>query len=123
MTSVESSNGDTATSTSAIDVALPEDVSVEGDTSVDALDPLAAMFEDSDTLSFEGEQYDISTLTDGDSKEDFGGVTPLGGGSSSDDSSSGDDTRSEEHTSELQSPMYLVCRLLLEKKKLLTVRK
>src|SRR5437762_8252449 len=26
--------------------------------------------------------------------------------------------RSEEHTSELQSPMYLVCRLLLEKKKL-----
>src|SRR5437762_6124287 len=28
-----------------------------------------------------------------------------------------DDTRSEEHTSELQSPMYLVCRLLLEKKK------
>src|SRR5437879_12792715 len=30
----------------------------------------------------------------------------------------GDDRlRSEEHTSELQSPMYLVCRLLLEKKK------
>src|SRR5437763_10022942 len=32
--------------------------------------------------------------------------------------------RSEEHTSELQSPMYLVCRLVLEKKKqavLLTV--
>src|SRR5437879_3198376 len=27
------------------------------------------------------------------------------------------DHRSEEHTSELQSPMYLVCRLLLEKKK------
>src|SRR5437764_6879195 len=27
------------------------------------------------------------------------------------------DDRSEEHTSELQSPMYLVCRLLLEKKK------
>src|SRR5437762_7899507 len=25
--------------------------------------------------------------------------------------------RSEEHTSELQSPMYIVCRLLLEKKK------
>src|SRR5437762_10150550 len=30
--------------------------------------------------------------------------------------SSDDGTRSEEHTSELQSPMYLVCRLLLEKK-------
>src|SRR5437762_11035814 len=29
-------------------------------------------------------------------------------------------SRSEEHTSELQSPMYLVCRLLLEKKKYLT---
>src|SRR5437763_14734359 len=28
-----------------------------------------------------------------------------------------DQRRSEEHTSELQSPMYLVCRLLLEKKK------
>src|SRR5437762_5608786 len=31
--------------------------------------------------------------------------------------SGGPPTRSEEHTSELQSPMYLVCRLLLEKKK------
>src|SRR5437762_4383589 len=28
----------------------------------------------------------------------------------------GSGLRSEEHTSELQSPMYLVCRLLLEKK-------
>src|SRR5437879_9483841 len=33
-----------------------------------------------------------------------GAVVPMGG------------ARSEEHTSELQSPMYLVCRLLLEKK-------
>ena len=30
----------------------------------------------------------------------------------------GETIRSEEHTSELQSPMYLVCRLLLEKKKI-----
>src|SRR5437764_9195658 len=30
--------------------------------------------------------------------------------------------RSEEHTSELQSPMYLVCRLLLEKKNTYTDR-
>src|SRR5258708_37887669 len=30
---------------------------------------------------------------------------------------SGDPIRSEEHTSELQSPDHLVCRLLLEKKK------
>src|SRR5690348_17364890 len=29
----------------------------------------------------------------------------------------GDHGRSEEHTSELQSPVHLVCRLLLEKKK------
>src|SRR4051794_41614151 len=29
-------------------------------------------------------------------------------------------TRSEEHTSELQSPVHLVCRLLLEKKNMLT---
>src|SRR5437763_13207529 len=29
--------------------------------------------------------------------------------------------RSEEHTSELQSPMYLVCRLLLEKKNNYTI--
>src|SRR3712207_7812123 len=32
----------------------------------------------------------------------------------------GDDVRSEEHTSELQSRQYLVCRLLLEKKKTTT---
>src|SRR3712207_8551001 len=30
------------------------------------------------------------------------------------------DVRSEEHTSELQSRQYLVCRLLLEKKKIIT---
>src|SRR3712207_7774722 len=34
--------------------------------------------------------------------------------------SAGQDGRSEEHTSELQSRQYLVCRLLLEKKKTLT---
>src|SRR5690348_18132034 len=31
-------------------------------------------------------------------------------------------TRSEEHTSELQSPVHLVCRLLLEKKKFFDLR-
>src|SRR3712207_8511428 len=34
-----------------------------------------------------------------------------------------DDLRSEEHTSELQSRQYLVCRLLLEKKKQHTFKK
>src|SRR5256885_10000723 len=33
------------------------------------------------------------------------------------------DRRSEEHTSELQSPCNLVCRLLLEKKKQLYIRR
>src|SRR2546429_4144395 len=32
------------------------------------------------------------------------------------------DRRSEEHTSELQSRLHLVCRLLLEKKKEITIR-
>src|SRR3712207_8241816 len=32
------------------------------------------------------------------------------------------DTRSEEHTSELQSRQYLVCRLLLEKKKIKPIK-
>src|SRR5690348_17383922 len=34
----------------------------------------------------------------------------------------GHEARSEEHTSELQSPVHLVCRLLLEKKKKQTSR-
>src|SRR5258708_18545234 len=33
-----------------------------------------------------------------------------------------DETRSEEHTSELQSPDHLVCRLLLEKKKNIVIK-
>src|SRR5437762_14251908 len=40
-------------------------------------------------------------------EQNSGGLDHRGGGQ----------VRSEEHTSELQSPMYLVCRLLLEKKK------
>src|SRR5205807_9898937 len=35
----------------------------------------------------------------------------------------GFDDRSEEHTSELQSPCNLVCRLLLEKKKIKNIQK
>src|SRR5437764_6641624 len=42
------------------------------------------------------------------------GGTPAGGAG---DRAADRAERSEEHTSELQSPMYLVCRLLLEKKK------
>src|SRR3712207_6863387 len=43
------------------------------------------------------------------------GVLGAAHGDAGDDA--GDDSRSEEHTSELQSRQYLVCRLLLEKKK------
>src|SRR5437763_7084736 len=48
-----------------------------------------------------------------------GGGAGAGGHDGRDSSARGDAPggRSEEHTSELQSPMYLVCRLLLEKKK------
>src|SRR2546429_6651176 len=35
---------------------------------------------------------------------------------------SGESMRSEEHTSELQSRLHLVCRLLLEKKKKITIK-
>src|SRR3712207_7347699 len=38
-----------------------------------------------------------------------------------DNGHSGAQSRSEEHTSELQSRQYLVCRLLLEKKKYKTI--
>src|SRR5258707_8445498 len=44
-------------------------------------------------------------------------AAPTGRPCSSRPSASGSCARSEEHTSELQSRQYLVCRLLLEKKK------
>src|SRR3712207_7157814 len=44
-------------------------------------------------------------------------VRPPTGGCAPSMSCSGSTSRSEEHTSELQSRQYLVCRLLLEKKK------
>src|SRR3712207_7855292 len=46
-----------------------------------------------------------------------GTVSPSVRGTSSRCGSAGRRHRSEEHTSELQSRQYLVCRLLLEKKK------
>src|SRR5438876_8419267 len=49
---------------------------------------------------------DLAVILEGDSED---GVVGAGAGAN--------DTRSEEHTSELQSPVHLVCRLLLEKKK------
>src|SRR5687767_15180785 len=43
-------------------------------------------------------------------------VRPASDGAAGSDGNLGDPHRSEEHTSELQSLAYLVCRLLLEKK-------
>src|SRR5437879_11942214 len=57
--------------------------------------------------SFSGAKYALIQSAGGKSQ----GASPQNGVSGA--SVSG---RSEEHTSELQSPMYLVCRLLLEKK-------
>src|SRR5437762_10285775 len=61
----------------------------------------------------------------GEESQVAGSGKGAGGGSGAKEISSGSHVqslrarrfRSEEHTSELQSPMYLVCRLLLEKKK------
>src|SRR3712207_8500407 len=47
----------------------------------------------------------------------FGEAVPLGAGGVKVIVLKGAAVRSEEHTSELQSRQYLVCRLLLEKKK------
>src|SRR5690348_17912505 len=47
------------------------------------------------------------------------GIGPKGGDSSAKIAQN----RSEEHTSELQSPVHLVCRLLLEKKKKIIKKK
>src|SRR5437764_5043043 len=51
------------------------------------------------------------------SENDLSRITPLAGGYVVFAVGELVALRSEEHTSELQSPMYLVCRLLLEKKK------
>src|SRR3712207_8880694 len=47
-------------------------------------------------------------------------LTPLAAELGIADVVTGTNARSEEHTSELQSRQYLVCRLLLEKKKIIT---
>src|SRR3712207_7334545 len=56
-------------------------------------------------------QVKANQLRNGRRDEDVGRERLLGGHGAV------EDQRSEEHTSELQSRQYLVCRLLLEKKK------
>src|SRR5437763_1724510 len=58
------------------------------------------------TLFRSDEGIDEAAMTRGKMLDDDSSEAGISGGFS----------RSEEHTSELQSPMYLVCRLLLEKK-------
>src|SRR2546425_7276273 len=55
-------------------------------------------------------------LAQGIGPQQLGGA-PCGGGDGVERRDPRGDERSEEHTSELQSLAYLVCRLLLEKKK------
>ena len=61
------------------------------------------IFEKDDVLKDDGKPYVVYTPYKNKWKEIFNSSIHV--------------LRSEEHTSELQSPMYLVCRLLLEKKK------
>src|SRR6202453_4165425 len=60
---------------------------------------------------------EIYTLSLHDALPIFGEVGLCGGKSLAKAIDLGAAARSEEHTSELQSPIHLVCRLLLEKKK------
>src|SRR3712207_6971053 len=75
--------------------------------------PYTTLFRSSRSTSISSEPARASATTSCSS----GRVPQLGRRS---DHSSG--SRSEEHTSELQSRQYLVCRLLLEKKKKNTLR-
>src|SRR2546422_5777193 len=65
--------------------------------------PYTTLFRSLTRISGEFEKVKVETLT-----EDFARIVK----------GSPEDGRSEEHTSELQSRLHLVCRLLLEKKKL-----
>src|SRR3712207_7396641 len=65
----------------------------------------------------------LRPLRAGDDPHLLGGVLPPAAGlRAADDHDARHRRRSEEHTSELQSRQYLVCRLLLEKKLLASAR-
>src|SRR5690348_17912556 len=61
-------------------------------------------------------------LTDGQVIEQRDEVGGVGVGDGGIERPGGAEPRSEEHTSELQSPVHLVCRLLLEKTTPITAR-
>src|SRR3712207_8675618 len=77
--------------------------------------PLTACSFSSDNFSCSGSECSVTLSGDGAEVEILG--TTLGFGGVQDGRASLEvGNRSEEHTSELQSRQYLVCRLLLEKK-------
>src|SRR3712207_7006172 len=82
--------------------------------------PYTTLFRSQYILGVTNRVFPAASLTLGDVASAWSGVRPLVAGRTrtgrpSDVSREHD--RSEEHTSELQSRQYLVCRLLLEKKK------
>src|SRR5258708_29938447 len=64
-----------------------------------------------------GDYILLSTAVDGENITNGGASNPIGASAEEGRYSLKVNSRSEEHTSELQSPDHLVCRLLLEKKK------
>src|SRR3712207_8554830 len=74
------------------------------------------------TLFRSGDAPGAALVRDRDELDGLGYGTGPGGRGAAGGRSHGKPTggRSEEHTSELQSRQYLVCRLLLEKKKIYT---
>src|SRR5256885_13096351 len=76
------------------------------------------IFPDDTKTDNQNQQFAFRGGLGGFGRGGFGG--PFGGGNNAQTATSSDrmkKKRSEEHTSELQSPCNLVCRLLLEKKK------
>src|SRR3712207_8005985 len=64
-----------------------------------------------------GRRYSCTARSATDTTDTHRPHTSLLSGNPMAERTTGDGGRSEEHTSELQSRQYLVCRLLLEKKK------
>src|SRR5437879_2765560 len=78
---------------------------------------LIAQLENSLAISIKLDSYNTlyGSINSGNTIYNFGGIQPTNGVNGVGIVSITDlGGRSEEHTSELQSPMYLVCRLLLE---------
>src|SRR5687768_18026337 len=79
--------------------------------------PRSTLFPYTTLFRSEGEKLLVDRLAHGEGKTFNPTVLLIGGDGGTDLSPSATVTRSEEHTSELQSRLHLVCRLLLEKKK------